>query len=122
MLYSRDFVHIIDSDIVDKRTMLIFSALLKSYQVYVSTQHLDFDLSDPNMYMVSTKYRSLTDPNLWHYHRQPIVRKLIERNQQLTSDSRVRCRLAELNHYRAYLKHLGLKQFEKQREEEVSSG
>eukprot|EP00063_Salmo_salar_P058452 XP_014033287.1 PREDICTED: uncharacterized protein LOC106588636 isoform X3 [Salmo salar] len=63
----------------------------------------DFDLTDPNGYLLSSGYSSLHDPNLRKYlHRKDIHQRLLNLGF-ITKDEKIICSVKELNRYRDHL-------------------
>ncbi|XP_034150724.1 fibrous sheath-interacting protein 2 [Esox lucius] len=63
----------------------------------------DFDLTDPNGYLLSSVYSSLHDPNLSNYlHRKDIHQRLLDLGF-ITKEQKIICSLKELNRYRDHL-------------------
>ncbi|XP_017544102.2 fibrous sheath-interacting protein 2 [Pygocentrus nattereri] len=63
----------------------------------------EFDLSDPNGYLLSSEYNSLHDPNLRRYLYRKDVHQRLTAGGFITKDDRVVCSLREMNRYKQHL-------------------
>ncbi|KAL6460317.1 hypothetical protein MHYP_G00302830 [Metynnis hypsauchen] len=63
----------------------------------------EFDLSDPNGYLLSSEYNSLHDPNLRRYLYRKDVHQRLTAGGFITKDNRVVCSLREMNRYKQHL-------------------
>ncbi|KAL0962179.1 hypothetical protein UPYG_G00336730 [Umbra pygmaea] len=68
----------------------------------------DFDLTDPNGFLLNSEYNNLHDPNLrYYFHRKDIHQRLLDLGL-ITNDDKVTCSLKELHCYRNYLEEVEL--------------
>nr|KAG5702545.1 hypothetical protein BaRGS_003705 [Batillaria attramentaria] len=67
---------------------------------YISKQHYDFDLNDPEGRARPGEYDSLHDPFLKTYFDNPRTRKQLLHNDLITRDGKIKCDVKEFNQFR----------------------
>ncbi|KAM3930876.1 fibrous sheath-interacting protein 2 [Leptodactylus fuscus] len=65
----------------------------------------EFDLTDPNCYLLKTEYNNLHDPHLKSFFYNKIRRGQLLSRGLISKDSMVKCSLQEFNQYSNYIHH-----------------
>ncbi|XP_071995599.1 fibrous sheath-interacting protein 2-like isoform X2 [Engystomops pustulosus] len=65
----------------------------------------EFDLTDPNCYLLKTEYNNLHDPHLRSYFYNKTRHSHLLSRGYISKDNRVKCSLAEFNQYHNYIQH-----------------
>lgn len=86
-------------------------------RIHLSSQNLDFDLTDPYSMLMTNGYKPLHDPHLKQLIKSPYMRRRLRKGGFITRDGKVLCTLKEFNEWRQYLRKIHLS-LEKRKERE----
>lgn len=86
-------------------------------RIHLSSQNLDFDLTDPYSMLMTNGYKPLHDPHLRALIKSPYMRRRLRKGGFITRDGKVLCTLKEFNEWRQYLRKIHLS-LEKRHEKE----
>uniref|UniRef100_A0A8C4QJ46 Uncharacterized protein n=1 Tax=Eptatretus burgeri TaxID=7764 RepID=A0A8C4QJ46_EPTBU len=77
-----------------------------SQKLYKHT--IDFNLEDPNMFLLKPEYNCLNDPYLENYFNNPRRLNCLRKEGHVIRDNQVPCSLAEFNKYNEYLRRVNM--------------